>query len=284
MSETVLRVSLQAGYKKQTILHDLQFELGAGERLGLLGPSGTGKSTLLLALLGLLPFRGGWARGEVLLAGQNLLSLREREARRLRGREIALVPQSPLSALNSALPLQTHFEAAWRAHRARDRMAMQKRIEFLLHRVSLPADAAFLRRRPGQISVGQAQRCTIALALLHAPSVLIADEPTSALDPVSQAEVLALLREVTEEDRTALLFVSHDLMSVLRLCSSVAVLSGGRIAERLPAEDIIFGRDAELRRLLASLPVPAEVLVEHTKRAQRHAAETTRDSTTALAG
>jgi ABC-type glutathione transport system ATPase component len=279
VSSPVLEVDLQAGYGRSTVLQQVAFRLHAGERLGLLGPSGTGKSTLLLALLGLLPLRGGWARGSVLLDGRNVLELPKREARALRGRAFALVPQSPLSALNPALSLQTHFEQAWKAHRPADAQQLASRVAALLRRVDLPGNPEFLKRKPGQISVGQAQRCTLALALLHGPAVLIADEPTSALDPVTQTEVIDLLREITTEQGTALLFVSHDLLSVLRLCSSIAVLSAGRIGEHLPVDDIVLATDPALRQLLRTLPVPAEVVVEHARLASRKPASPAADET-----
>ncbi len=263
MTQTLLKVQLHAGYQKQEILKHLAFELHPGERLGLLGPSGTGKSTLLLAMLGLLPQRGGWARGEVLIEGKNILALKSREARRLRGRAFALVPQSPNSALNPALSLQTHFEQCWKAHCLPDKVMLGNRVVELLSRVHLPSDSRFLKRKPGEISVGQAQRCTLALALLHNPSVLIADEPTSSLDPVSQTEVLELIRETSEEQGCAVLFVSHDLLSVLRLCTEVAVLSDGHLAERLPVQDIVTAKNATLRQLLRALPVPADLLLKH---------------------
>lgn len=259
----ILQVNISAGYKKRTAIQDLCFEVHAGERFGLIGESGAGKSTLLLALLGLLPWRGGWARGEVLLHGTNLLALKERDARRLRGKTVALVPQSPSSALNPGLSLQAHFEEAWRAHTNLNRTALAYRIETLFQRVQLPTDRAFLSRKPGEISVGQAQRSALALALLHRPSLLIADEPTSALDPTTQVEVLTLLREISEQDGTALLFVSHDLLSVLRLCSRVAFLCEGRIAECLAVEQVHRAQHSALRRMLGTLPVPAEVLLQH---------------------
>ncbi len=206
-------------------------------------------------------------RGEVLIGGQNLLALPKRQARGVRGRSVALVPQSPLTALNPALTLQSHFKEAWRAHRAFDKAELQRRLHELFERVRLPHDQEFLRRRPGEISVGQAQRCTLALALLHGPSVLIADEPTSSLDPVTQAEVIDLLREITAGGGTALLFVSHDLLSVLRLCSSVATLADGHIAERLPLSGIVGAQSPALRQLLGALPVSAEILLKHMQTA-----------------
>lgn len=263
MNGPVLEVNLSAGYRERTVLDQLQLSLQPGERFGLLGTSGAGKSTLLLALLGLLPWRGGWARGEVRLAGRNLLELKEREARQLRGKVIALVPQNPASALNSGLSLQTHFQEAWRAHEPARNGRLSLRVEGLLRRVQLPTDNSFLKRRPGEISVGQAQRCALALALLHRPAILIADEATSALDPATQAEVLSLLREISEEEQTALLFVSHDLLSVLRLCSRFALLEGGRIAETARVEQADRVEHPVLRRLLGTLPVPASVLLQY---------------------
>lgn len=258
----LLSVHLNAGYREQQILRDLCFDLYSGDRLGLLGPSGTGKSTLLFALLGLLSHRGGWVKGEVLLDGKNLLKISKKEARRLRGRALALVPQSPLTALNPALSLGTHFELCWSAHRSA-KAELQPRVEQLMRRVQLPSTAEFLKRKPGQISVGQAQRATLALALLHRPPVIIADEPTSSLDPVTQVEVLQLMREISEEQGTGILFVSHDLMSVLRLCTEVAVLARGRVAERLAVEDIVLAKSESLQDLLRALPVPPQVLLQH---------------------
>lgn len=272
--EPCLKVRLEAGYQRRPVLHDVQFELHSGERLGLLGSSGAGKSTLLLAILGLLPERGGWAKGEVLIAGRNMLRLSRQQARDLRGRELALVPQSPLSALNPAITLQAHFRAAWRAHRKGDEKQLGSRVSELMERVALPFDREFLRRKPSQISVGQAQRCTLALALLHSPSLLIADEPTSSLDPVTQADVLALLRELSEEQNAALLFVSHDLLSVFRLCSGIAMLSMGRITKSLPLHAVLGTSDPGLQALINSLPLPPEVFLNYIKQPLTRSPET----------
>ena len=260
----LLEVDLRAGYAKQTMLDEVRFELGEGERLGLVGTSGAGKSTLMLALMGLLPWRRGWCAGKVLLRGENLLAMKERDVRRIRGREIALVPQSPASALNSAMSLRAHFEEAWRAHEAVDRAKLMQRVNELIRQVQLPQDAPFLDRRPGEVSVGQAQRVVIALALLHRPALLIADEPTSALDPVTQAEVLDLLRLANAQDGTALLFISHDLMSVLRLCQRMAVLDHGRIVECLAVAKVAeLARHPATLALLRTLPVPADLIAEY---------------------
>jgi peptide/nickel transport system ATP-binding protein len=275
-----LSVNVQAGYRGHTVLHDVRFQLERGERLGLLGTSGAGKSTLLLAILGLLPQRGGWVKGEVHIEGRNILQLKKGAARNLRGRAFALVPQSPLSALNPALSLRSHFEAAWKAHRQGDRNHLQSRITELMQRVQLPAAHEFLNRKPGQISVGQAQRCTLALALLHRPALLIADEPTSSLDPVTQAEVITLLKEISAAEDTALLFVSHDLLSVFRLCSKLAMLSAGRITEDLPLEAVPTTQDPALQTLLRSLPFPPELLLRQDRAEPRASVRTKPQVTT----
>ena len=264
MSTPVMQVRLRADYGKRCVLTDVQFELCAGEALGMVGTSGAGKTTLVMALLGLLPWRGGKAFGEVLIDGCNLLTMPAREARRIRGKKIAMIPQSPMTALNAAVSLRAHFEEAWRAHETSGRRALESRLRELMHEVQLPAgDHDFLRRKPGQISVGQAQRVLIALALLHRPSILIADEPTSALDPVIQAEIIRLLRQLNRRNRTALLYISHDLVSVLQLCDRLAVLHSGAIAECLPVAQVEQARHPATLSLLHALPVPVGVMLSH---------------------
>ena len=222
-NDPLLRVEIAASYAGKPVLRDIRFTLQRGEVLGLVGTSGAGKSTLVQSLLGLLPWRGGRVTGEVMLDGNNLLALSERELRKVRGRQVALIPQSPMTALNAAISLETHFIEAWYAHagkgrahdgsgRAHDgsgRDAFAQRLKTLLAEVQLPLDPEFLRRRSSQISVGQAQRVLIALALLHRPALIIADEPTSSLDTDRRNDFLLLLDEVLQG--ATLLFVSHDL-------------------------------------------------------------------------
>jgi ABC-type glutathione transport system ATPase component len=259
--ETLLQVHLSAGYSAKPTLSGIRFELRQGEILGLVGSSGAGKSTLVLSLLGLLPWRGGRVSGEVLLRGRNLLALSEKQLRTLRGSEIALIPQSPMAALNSAISLRRHFEEAWKAHETRPRAALQERIRELMAEVQLPPDAEFLSRRPREISVGQAQRVLIALALLHRPALIVADEPTSALDPVTQSQVIDLLRGLNRTLGMTLLYISHDLASVIRLCHRVAVLHQGSIVDDVPVGRLSEVQHTASLSLLRALPVPAEVLL-----------------------
>ena len=263
IDDPLLQVDLQASYAGKVVLRSIRFELQCGEVLGLVGTSGAGKSTLVLSLLGLLPWRGGHVAGEVTLARQNLLRLNERALRKLRGREVALIPQSPMTALNPAISLQAHFNECWRAHEKRGKAVLQARIEELLNEVRLPATAEFLRRRPSQISVGQAQRVLIALALLHRPSLIIADEPTSALDPVTQTQIVDLLRKLNRQHGTTLLYISHDLVSVLQLSDRIAVLSDGTLVESLPVTELGEAKHPATQTLLRSLPVPPDVLLQY---------------------
>jgi peptide/nickel transport system ATP-binding protein len=200
------------------------------------------------------------------LGNENLLDLSERKLRALRGRRIALIPQSPMSALNPAISLQSHFSEAWKAHEKNAGPALTLRMQELLTEVQLPSDAEFLHRRPAQISVGQAQRVLIALALLHRPALIIADEPTSALDPVTQTQIVELLRRLKCTHGTTLLYVSHDLVSVLQLCDRIAILDAGSIAETLPVSRIGEARHPATVSLLNALPVPPEVLLSFRDR------------------
>jgi ABC-type glutathione transport system ATPase component len=266
-----MQVHLRANYGNRCVLNDVRFDLCAGEALGMVGTSGAGKTTLVLALLGLLPWRGGVTSGEVLVAGRNLLTMTAREARRIRGKTISLVPQSPMTSLNAAVSLQAHFNEAWRAHESSGRKALEARLRQLMEEVQLPTDDhGFLLRKPGQISVGQAQRVLIALALLHRPAILIADEPTSALDPVTQAEILKLLRQLNRRYGTALLYISHDLVSVLQLCDRLAVLHAGAIAECVPVAQIEQAQHPATLSLLRSLPVPVQVLLSYRRTYLEH--------------
>lgn len=262
----LLRVQIDAGYSGRPVLCDICFELKCGQVLGLVGASGAGKSTLVLSLLGLLPWRGGDVSGEVVLEGENLLALAERKLRTLRGRRIAFIPQSPMTALNSAISLRSHFQEAWKAHSHEGQATLNARVQELLAEVQLPGDAAFLRRRPSQISVGQAQRVLIALALLHRPALIIADEPTSALDPVTQTQIVGLLKKLNCRHGMSLLYISHDLVSVLQLSDRIAVLHSGTIVETLGVNELANARHHATQALLAALPAPPEVLLRYKDR------------------
>jgi ABC-type dipeptide/oligopeptide/nickel transport system ATPase component len=256
MTETFLSLSLTVNYRgRPPVLNRAFLEMREGEVLGLIGQSGSGKSTLALSILRLLELKNGKAEGTVLLQGRDLMKLKEREMRQMRGRDIGLVLQSPLTSLNPALRIGTQMLEAWKAHASGPREGGLRRIRETFESVSLPADDEFLRRLPSQLSVGQAQRVLIAMAVLHRPVLLIADEPTSALDVITQAEVLALFRKLNQEMGTGILYISHDLLSVSAICDRIAILSEGEIVE-CETTGQIFNHPAHpyTRKLIQALP------------------------------
>lgn len=225
----VLSLSISAGYaENKPVLRDLILEVREREILGLAGSSGSGKSTLALAIMRLLP-PTCTLTGEANFNGVDLLSVSESKLRRIRGREIALILQSPTAALNPMLRIGTQLREGWRAHKPGQ--GENEEIRRTLRCVSLPDEDAFLRRYASQISVGQGQRLLIAMALLHRPAFIIADEPTSALDAVTQKEILDLLRRCNERFGTAMLVISHDLRVLESICHRVAVLDAGHIVD-----------------------------------------------------
>ena len=250
----MLRVAISADYPgRKNVLRGVTFDLSQGEVLGLVGESGSGKSTLALALLRLLHYRGGSVKGSMVFDGEDVMAIAEKRFRAYRGRKIAYVPQSPAASLNAALRIRTVIGEAWRAHSAQpiSRDAMLD----LLRRVSLPAQPDFLELRSGQLSIGQGQRLLIALALLHAPRLIIADEPTSALDLITQQEILRLFRSIADTSGTAVLFISHDLLSVAQICDKVAILYQGELIEEGPTAEIFeYPRHPYAQRLIGALP------------------------------
>ncbi len=246
---------------KEPVLRDVDLEIREGEVLGLVGQSGSGKSTLAMAILGLLEKKRARAEGSIRFQNVDLLNLPERELRSLRGRTISLVLQSPLSSLNPALRVRTQLDEAWRAHATGTSADCRNAIRASLRGVSLPDDQEFLRKYPSQMSVGQAQRVLIAMAVMHRPALLIADEATSALDVITQAEILALFRSLNRSIGTAILYISHDLASVAGLCDRIAILHEGHIVECGTADQIFTRPQHEYtRRLMAALPriLPAD--------------------------
>lgn len=251
MTTPLLSLRISADYaNKPGVLRDVSLDVAPGEIVGLVGRSGEGKSTVAFAILGLLSLKGGTCSGEIVFRGRDLSKLNNRQMRQLRGKEISLVPQSPLAALNPNLKLGSQLDEAWRAHE-RGKPDWKP----LLESVSLPADPAFLRQYPRNLSVGLAQRFLIAMAILHRPALLLADEPTSALDMLTQSEILRLFASLNQSMNVSMLYISHDLASVASLCHRVAILHEGEIVECARTAEVFRNpRHPYTRELIGAIP------------------------------
>jgi ABC-type glutathione transport system ATPase component len=252
----VLELRLTIDYPdRPRVLDDAILDVRRGEIVGLVGSSGSGKSSLALAVLRLLELKGGRANGSIRLNGRDLMRCSAREMRAIRGKEIAFVPQSPTSYLNPVLRIGGQMREAWKAHRSGSRADAEHHVLAALEQVGLPADRSFLRRYPSEVSVGQAQRVLIAMAILHHPSLLIADEPTSSLDVISEGEVLRLFSYLNRELGMGILYVSHNLMSIAGFCDRVAILHEGRIVEFAETAQVFDAPEHPYtRKLIGALP------------------------------
>ena len=219
-------------------VRDVSFDLMPGETLGIVGESGCGKSVTALSILRLVQPPGKVVSGEVLLRGDDLLKMSEAEMRDVRGRDIAMIFQDPLSSLNPVLKVGFQIEEAMQAHHQTERKKVHQRAIDLLKQVRIPAAENRVNDFPFQFSGGMRQRAMIAMGLSNAPQVLIADEPTTALDVTVQAQILELLRDLNQELGTSIMLITHNLGVVAGLCKRVIVMYAGEIVEQGPAEQI----------------------------------------------
>ncbi|TQS43448.1 ABC transporter ATP-binding protein [Cryptosporangium phraense] len=234
---TVDRLSVGAG--DTPLVRDVSFTLGRGERVGLIGESGSGKSLTALSVLGLLP-EGVRAEGSIRLAGvdHELVGAGERELGRIRGKQLTMVFQEPMTSLDPTQRIGDQVAEVLRIHSRISRTAARAHAVELLERVRLPDPARTARAYPHQLSGGQRQRVVLAIALANRPAVILCDEPTTALDVTVQAQMLALIEQAVADDGSALLFITHDLAVVATICERVLVMYGGRIVESGPVADV----------------------------------------------
>ena len=234
---------------------DVSFHVGAGETLCLVGESGSGKSVTALSILRLVQRPGRIAGGRIVFKGRDLLGLDERAMQKVRGAEIGLVFQEPMTALNPVFTIGNQIEETLMVHGvARGRAARDRAVE-LLDSVSIPEPQRRVRDYPHQLSGGLRQRALIALALSCSPTLLIADEPTTALDVTIQAQILDLLRDLQSRLGLGLLLITHDLGVVAEMGDRVAVMYAGRIVEDAAVRDLFRDpRHPYTRGLLASIP------------------------------
>ena len=219
-------------------VNGVSFDLDAGESLGIVGESGCGKSMTALSIMGLVPEPGRVTSGEIRFRGHDLLRMRPEDVRDLRGRDMAMIFQDPLSSLNPVLKNGFQIEEAMLAHKDISRRAAFERAVALLKKVRVPAAETRARDYPFQLSGGMRQRTMIAMGLANDPAMLIADEPTTALDVTVQAQILELLRDLNRELNTAVIMITHNLGVVAGLCSRVIVMYAGQIVEEGPVDQI----------------------------------------------
>ena len=237
-------------------VNGVSYTLHEGETLGIVGESGSGKSVHVLAMLGLIPRPPGRITGgQVLFEGRDLLALKERDLRKIRGGAIGFVFQDPMSSLNPGMTVAAQIIEPLRIHLGLDARAARARAKELLDLVRIPNAAARLDQYPHEFSGGQRQRVMIAIGLSCRPKLLIADEATTALDVTVQAEIVALVQELKRELGMAIIWITHDLGVVAGISDTVQVMYAGRILERGPVDDIFSDpRNAYTLGLLRSLP------------------------------
>ena len=241
------------------ITRRVSFDIGIGERVALVGESGCGKTVTGLSLMRLLPSDSARMSGRVLLRGQDLLTLSEPRMRAVRGRDIAMIFQEPMSALDPVFTVGEQISEGFRSHfpdRAHE--ARERAIE-MLAKVGIPLPERRYHEYPHQLSGGMRQRVMIAMALICEPALLIADEPTTALDVTVQAQITTLLRELSERTGTALLFITHDLGVVAETCTRMVTMYAGEVVEDAPVDSaLVQPLHPYTSGLLRSLPGHAE--------------------------
>jgi microcin C transport system ATP-binding protein len=253
-----LSVAFRQGEHETLCVDRISFAVAKGETVGLVGESGSGKSVTALSVLKLLPYPAALhPSGSILFKGQELLHLPERDIRRVRGNDITIIFQEPMTSLNPLHTIEKQIGEILDLHQGISGLAARRRIIELLTQVGIPDPQARLGSYPHQLSGGQRQRVMIAMALANEPDLLIADEPTTALDVTVQAQILQLLKDLQSRLGMAMLFITHDLGIVRKIADRVCVMSNGKIVEQGPVERV-FGapEHAYTRALLAAEPKP----------------------------
>ncbi|ABF08500.1 peptide/nickel transport system ATP-binding protein [Cupriavidus metallidurans] len=250
-----LSIALPAGGDRAHAVKDISYDLHAGEILCIVGESGSGKSMSANAIMGLLPSYLKPERGEILFQGRDLLKLDETTLLGMRGKDMAMVFQEPLSALNPVMTVGDQIAEVMRVHRAYPGEACQRRVLELLEFVGLPDPATLVHSYPFRLSGGQRQRVVIAMALALEPTLLIADEPTTALDVTTQAQILALIRRIQAEKGMGVMFVTHDFGVVAEIADRVAVMEKGVLVEIGTAQQVLnHPQHPYTRRLISAVP------------------------------
>ena len=249
-----LTTTFSTGAGPITPVDDVSFAVMPGEVMGLVGESGSGKSVTLRSILGLLPLNGA-SQGQVMWRGRNLLTLPARDLRAVRGGQISMIFQEPMTALNPVLPVNLQIDENLRAHTSLNASARKARARELMDLVGIPDAARRLSEYPHQFSGGMRQRVMIAIALASNPQLLLADEPTTALDVTIQDQILKLILDLRDALKMSVVLVTHDLGVVATTCDRMAVMYAGRIVETGPVAAVFASpQHAYTRGLLGSVP------------------------------
>ena len=253
----ISNLSIAFGNKKTSkeVVHNVSFSISENEILGIVGESGSGKSVTSLAIMGLLPEKTSQIKGEVIFEGKDLLKEKSETLRKLRGKDIAMIFQEPMSALNPSIRCGVQVSEILQLHLKYSASKAKKETLSLFEKVKLPRPREIYSSYPHQISGGQMQRVMIAMAIACKPKLLIADEPTTALDVTVQKEIMLLLKEIQKETKMSLLFISHDLGLVSEIADEVVVMYQGKIVEKGSAFQVFkLPKKEYTKALLASRP------------------------------
>ncbi|MBL3701227.1 ATP-binding cassette domain-containing protein [Sulfitobacter sp. BDSS02] len=251
-----LEISFRTGGREIPVVRDLSFDLAAGETLGIVGESGCGKSITALSLIGLVPSPPGRvSKGQILLNGEDIVTVGEDRLTRIRGNEISMVFQEPMTSLNPVYTVGEQIAETARAHFGSSRAEAWDRAIEMLKLVGIPSPEQRAHNYPHQLSGGMRQRVMIAIALVCEPKVLIADEPTTALDVTVQAQIFDLFRELQHKIKAAIILITHDIGVVAQMCDRVMVMYAGRKIEEGPVRSFIRDpRHPYTRGLISCIP------------------------------
>ena len=250
-----LKVSFRSEQGLMRAIDGVSFNVGEGEILGMVGESGSGKTVSLLAVMGLINDPNAVIEGSIKFKGRELVGMTNREMRKLRGREIAMIFQDPMTALTPVYTIGWQIAEQILAHQNISKSAARQKAIDLLAEVNIPNPADAVDRYPHQLSGGMRQRAVIAMALSCNPSLLVADEPTTALDVTVQAQILDLVRKLQRNHKSAVVFITHDMGVIAEIADRVMVMYGGRIVERgLRDELFLKPKYPYTKALLDSIP------------------------------
>lgn len=250
-----LDTTFQSGKTKKGAIRNVSFSIGKGEIVGIVGESGSGKSILMKAIIGLLPESAKVENGEIIYDGTHIEKMTKKELRTIRGKEIAMIFQDPMTSLNPLKKVGAHLTELIIRNRSVKKKEAEKMAVEIIRQVGIPSPELRMNQYPHEFSGGMRQRVMIAMALSCQPKLLIADEPTTALDVTIQVQILKLLKRLQKESDMSIALISHDLGVVASLCSRIIVMYGGRIMEEGTAEEIFYGASHPYTKaLLQSIP------------------------------